>query len=918
MKKHKIKIVEFYLKNYAPFYESMGLQEFHFDKRDAPYDLTLIIAQNGIGKSFLITELSPELLEHISGRIANRFIPGMEGEKRVHYIVDDETEYVCAIYYNKDHKASCYFKRINLASGEEEELNPNGNVSSYLELCQHYLSYNKTYKNVGYITSNVRNVVTMPFAERQQLFSTWIPDTSQFLSASRIVQKKVNSTKKEVENLVADITKISISSYKENLANFKSNLATIEKDLLFYRDHISKINLLLGSTFSRFEKELLKEHIVLFKKKCAEHEGLIQKNKELFTKYGRYLNNEGEKQLAQDISQLKERKAFLESALNGVNDKLSMVQNALSRIRSTQDSQEDGTNTEQNIVSTDTAINNLKESVVAVEKNIQETLEANPEFTEIFYSDELKGAIKQIMTMLLSVYQIASTIIQTCDGFSVKDLFLPESSVMADYNATIEALTGQNKTLEESIKSLSENEEKMNKLQVDDSFLAFIPEGCNETTCSLVCELKSHLGTRTLDVKEEITRKGELLKQNRDQLTSLTLKINSVETIIRSVTQINNILFDHKQEIILLPKYIYEQINNPQIADFIYGVNSIIHDLQEVDEYVSLLEKRKSSIESIHNLKNIYDLLKATDSMNSETAVHLEEEKRLYQEREEVNTELGSVTEDLLKLTNLNESITGILEEKSRIESNRTILESEREKLFQENSGFYHKRILQSVLSSFKNKETDLVKNESLMKGEIEKCTAMITNRAVLEERKEAFEEKLKLYELLYAVWNPRTGYPSMLIKEFLDEVTFVTNTSLDNIWGGLIRIQDFVLTENEFRIPIVRGNTILEDITECSNAEKNTLALAISLAIIQVSTSYNVIRIDEADDGFDDLRRQTFLDMITRQLMEAGCTDSYLITHNQFFENIPCNVILLKGYDQLITQSSLENKHILYKYPSL
>jgi predicted ATP-binding protein involved in virulence len=130
MNKPKIKMVEFYLKNFAPFYESMGLREFHIDKRNSPYNLTLIVGSNGSGKSFLITEISPQTIEHIVGRIANRFIEGEDGEKRIHFIVNDTYEYICTILYDKTHKTTCFLKRIELSTGKKEELNPNGNVTS--------------------------------------------------------------------------------------------------------------------------------------------------------------------------------------------------------------------------------------------------------------------------------------------------------------------------------------------------------------------------------------------------------------------------------------------------------------------------------------------------------------------------------------------------------------------------------------------------------------------------------------------------------------------------------------------------------------------------------------------------------------------------------------------------------------------
>jgi DNA repair exonuclease SbcCD ATPase subunit len=915
MNKPKIKIVEMYLKNYAPFYESMGIKEFHINKRDSPYPLTLIIGANGSGKTYLITELSPELLEHITGRISNRFIQGEEGEKRIHFLINESIEYICNILYDKNHKSSCFLKRIDLVTGESEELNPNGNVTSYQELCHSHLYYNKTFKNVGYITHNVRNVVTMPSIERQQLFSTWLPDTSQFLSATKMIQRKVNITRKEIENLTSDITKISISTYRENLLNYRNNLLKIEQDLLFYRDHISKISLLI-SNFSRYEKELLREHINIFKEKCKTHNDKINKNIDIYKSYGSYIKKNGDKLLLTHISALREKKAVLESNINGVNDKISMVDNSIDRIRSTTDF--NNKEEEYNIISLDAAITNIKESLEKLSITITDTLDAHPEFQKIGYSDDLKNAIKQVITVLLSIFQMTHGIIQACDGFTLADIFSDKSTLITNYRDTIKALNEQNTILGNSIEVLRKNKSEVTNLSVDTSFLSFIPHGCDENTCILIKELKRHMNTTHVDIDLEIHNKQELINKNKDKLATMTLKITAIEGIIKDVTQINNILFDNKEQIAMLPLYIFEQINTYKINEFIDSIGMIIKDLQDLDEYISLVEKQKVSIESIQNLSNIYKILKYNDSINSELSNYLDEEKALCAKRLEYNTELISVTDKLTKLTNLNESINMVIEQKQKLDDEKNMLDAERDKLIQENKYLYNKQTLKYAHSCFKIKEADLVKNEVLIKNEIEKCTSMITNRNVLEQRKELFEGKLRLYELLYAVWNPRTGYPSMLIKDFLDEVAFVTNTSLDNIWGGLIRIKEFRLGENEFKIPIIRGNTILEDITECSTAEQNTLALAISLAIIQVSTSYNIIRIDEADGGFDEIRRQSFLNMITEQLITAGCEDCYTITHNQFFDNMPCNVILLKGYEYLVSEASLENKYILYRYPSV
>jgi DNA repair exonuclease SbcCD ATPase subunit len=672
----------------------------------------------------------------------------------------------------------------------------------------------------------------------------------------------------------------------------------------------------LGS-FSKFEKEVLKEHLQKFKANLIEHNEKVKQNRELFSQYHAYLSVNGEKRLQEDIACLKEQKVKLEETLNGINDKIAMLQNAIGRLRSNESELKGDDKEQYDIVSVDSSIAQIENSLKELDISIAESLAKNEELKAVIYSDELKDAVKQMITVFLSIFQMSSGIIQSCDGFTLKDIFSDKSPLMTNYKETINALNEQNALLENSVEALRKHEAEMSQLSVDESFLAFIPGTCNENTCSLIKELKKHVGFSNFDIQKEIKEKSDAITQNKEKHVSLTLKMNAIDNIFKDTTQINHILFDNKDRIAALPEYLFRKINNPVIHELISSINVIIHELQNLDEYISLLEKKRAGSESVKNLVNIFKLLKQNDSLNNELLQYVEEDKALCLKREEVTLELNRVKDDIEKLSSLSQSISVINAQKEEIERQYNALLQEKENLLKENTNLYYKRTFQKALSFFKNKETDLVLGGEQVKTEIEKCTSMITNRTVLEKRKNIFDEKLRLYELFYAVWNPRTGYPSMLIKDFLDEVTFVTNVSLDNIWGGLIRIKEFQIEESEFRIPIIRGNTILEDITECSTAEKNTLALAISLAIIQVSISYNIVRIDEADDGFDELRRQSFLEMITEQLGVSGCKDSYLITHNQHFENLPCNVILLKGYEQLVSEAALENKNVLYRYPS-
>ena len=109
-----------------------------------------------------------------------------------------------------------------------------------------------------------------------------------------------------------------------------------------------------------------------------------------------------------------------------------------------------------------------------------------------------------------------------------------------------------------------------------------------------------------------------------------------------------------------------------------------------------------------------------------------------------------------------------------------------------------------------------------------------------------------------------------------------------------------------------------MDDIQECSRAEKATLAISISFAIIEVSMKnslYNIVRLDEIDGNLDITKRENFFDILLQRLDSINCKDCYTITHNGTFGELESDVILLKGYEKMIDENMLLNKNILYKY---
>ena len=64
-----------------------------------------------------------------------------------------------------------------------------------------------------------------------------------------------------------------------------------------------------------------------------------------------------------------------------------------------------------------------------------------------------------------------------------------------------------------------------------------------------------------------------------------------------------------------------------------------------------------------------------------------------------------------------------------------------------------------------------------------------------------------------------------------------------------------------------------------------------------------------------DVMRRQTFLESATSRLDEIGVENVFCVTHSNCFENVSADVILLKGWDSMVSESSLSNKNIIYRF---
>ena len=107
----------------------------------------------------------------------------------------------------------------------------------------------------------------------------------------------------------------------------------------------------------------------------------------------------------------------------------------------------------------------------------------------------------------------------------------------------------------------------------------------------------------------------------------------------------------------------------------------------------------------------------------------------------------------------------------------------------------------------------------------------------------------------------------------------------------------------------------ILDDITLASQGETALVKVALSLALLkQTLTNYKVVLLDEIDAELDHNNRRAFAEILVQQIKELDIPQCFMISHNNEFDLIDLNLILLEGTNLDIDNPSyIKNKKIIF-----
>jgi len=860
-------------KNFATIFTGMKRREIEIDFRKCKNRVVLFVGDNGTGKTAILSLLHPFAapgnmdVRNTSGLI----IEEQDGYKELH-IQNGEDVYIIKHFYL--FKANKGMKSYISKNGAE--MNPNGNVNSFLEVVNMELGVAPEYLKLLRLGSNVSTFIRSKATERKTFASKLLSDIDIYSK----FYKKINEDSRLLKSLMKSVTdkidKLRIYDEKEEL----KHLSELEAQLKLnkeIRDTINSeigridgsINILVHDGLDCFIAEIRLKHSE-YKRITSEIEGKKSKLKKFDVIIMGNVDKsikETEQQISSNSNQIIVNKNMMEfyfNQLNSLHEQKKEKEDSLKYIAS------------------DLEYSRLNDLYLQLHRDREKFEKRFKSFTPKCTRDEMLtalGVLQEIEKFVSDIYEFDTNAVDNVlghfiNGQSVEWVARKELSKIED------KISRLNRSL--SIQAQTSNIDP-NKL-----YILFKPDTCN-CNCPFQEYYEDATG-RTIDDKVDIQSELKSLETKRDFFLSFPNIAKKVEYILLLIKSYKS-LAEKMPENFFDVKHILTSIKS--FTPFF--------DEEYITNYISLLEDYEEYKELDSKIKEVlHEKIFIEKNSNSFAGIQKELES-LDVEIYKVSTDLDKLREDNKLLTNRNEGLEDLLE---RLKSFKDYSEEIQNQL-DESQVIYteldkmkrtedHVSELVTIRREKQNRLTEVDRDIERMETDINNIKFRLREFNSLNEERIDLEDKFEDINIIKEALSSNKGIPLLFMQLYLRNSRMMVNQLLDTVYSGELEVGEFIINEKEFRIPYTKNGIIIEDVSFCSQGEESFLSMALSFALIEQSIKdYNIMLLDEIDATLDTKKREQFLNILEEQLEAIGAEQVFLITHNNMFDNYPVDIIM-------------------------
>ena len=852
-------------------------------------DVIAVLGENGSGKSTFLSLIHPV---HTPSDKRTKFIAeGKEGSIIREYVNVDGSRIVTKAIYTpkKDgHTAKLYFKVIN-PDGEENELNPSGNVSSYNELLYTYMGVNKDYVSFASYNDLVRGIVDMTDTERKLNVSSLIPNTSRFETAYNIINDKYRDLRTTIRNISQKIAQLSDKDELEarvvRLADAvaasrrerdralkkaaklegqlkamtggksadelsKQSKKTYDKVLEIYSSMMADIKTLKNLVYDlgKFDSKDLSELIRFANKLC-------EKIPDLEVKYA--------KAIAED-EQYRSSSASYQKQINELENDLTELQASLFSLR-TQD------------------VDDLKQVRSDLQSRIKRMEYYDPEHDA--YEDMTFEHANTLANQLDPVFRSAQGLSDRY-GEIFSDYFNGGTLTSSLLENAVSYYDREN-ALKDELDRLSTEiaeKEQYRKLQY---ILEKRPANCVDDSCPFIANaLQWNLVKPELDRLHEQYREAQAEYRdavNKSANAKLAEAFNAEKEAFEELIK----QFAPDVDKYTLGKYpLFETVKLLSKGDA-----KLYYDTLDMLKRIAAILSEKSLYLDIVNVQ--LPKINATIELAENSQISRAMIERQIQQK---NDKLTAIRDECI----YSEMSIGIIADVKK----RTADKLEKLKRLREvaRSAEDHSREFSSTEKEYKDL-ADVVEKISDIKAEIEdykdvvrKCDKeiaeyepaldktryMLRQLGVLKLEEAERTHKFMVVDIMRSIVMPGKGLWKEAIDIYMSEINAIANQVLQNTFGGALMLEPFELTDKSFIMPYTYNGSTGPDISFASSSQRATVATAISMAIIsKMVDKYSTITLDEFDATLSPANKEVITEVLVNSMKILGIGTAYVITHN-------------------------------------
>lgn len=822
--------------------------------------IVCIVGPNGFGKSVLISSIHPfSGVTSVDDRSSLSYITKhKDGYKEIHYDSNGD-KIVIKHYYRavkETHSVKSYF------SLNGEELNPNGNVRSFLALVESHFGLTEEMMRLIRLGTNVNSFITLPPARRKEYIAKLMEEIDSYL----IIHKNINDDFKVVKTLISNNNANIYKCHISDIVIEEDKLSALNKEINKQEREKEKII----SDIGKLQALISKNDIDEVRRKKHELETRLSEIKDIETSISKLsLQNTSVDQLMKKRSNLSDEKIAVQSKIdsyrisidNGLRQ-IERLEVTIKRITSNND-----------IKSLMSSISTLKDEINNVNNFIKEFRYLGSSVTEIQY----------LVSKLISFNQISQMIYTF--GTRPIEVYIK--------------LKAQNKSVDKFLKDQSKKAmSRLNDMDIK-NLLDRVFGSDAIITPNCIDEFKECPYYRLSEAIYEVRDKLEEESFDDETLRAIQIISNNIDNILNELDNMRNVKIPDKLKDQFKEEYLLNRLHD-RVPFF---------DIEIFQEYLSILkeyELYQQNIKKLQEYEYQLSIYKKSGIDNQLSEINVIKESITF-----YRTNIDTLSKDIIRingdLSMIDESIS-LVSKYNEGKKNKSIFESSLEATDKILGPLQTATNEKAELEFSLRQVTNLINLTRMNHKELE---MKINEYKRLMKESEELSEQYDDLSLILKVVSTKQGIPIIMMKKYLGRIKKSSNNLLDIIYDGNFRLSKFHIDEDRFEVPYVKNGIKVSDLRYASQSEIALGSMALSFALAnKASNIYNILLLDEIDAGLDEINRPLFLKMLYQQMVELNAEQVFVISHNMTqMVNIPMDCIQLGE-----TSISSKYQNIIYK----